>query len=44
LGYSYDAIYGWESGTIHPSFQSLLDWCDFFEMEIDAREAANVEP
>jgi transcriptional regulator with XRE-family HTH domain len=37
LGYSYDAIAGWENGTITPSFQSLINWCQFFDLELDAR-------
>lgn len=38
LGYSYFAIHGWENGTIHPSYQSLNDWCSYFNLELDARE------
>lgn len=39
LGYSRDAIYGWETGTIHPSFMSLVDWCQFFGLVVDSTEA-----
>lgn len=38
LGYSYYAVHGWENGTIHPSYQSLVDWCGYFNLELDARE------
>lgn len=40
LGYSYFAVHGWENGTIHPSYQSLVDWCGYFDLELDAREVA----
>ena len=40
LGYSYFAVHGWENGTIHPSYQSLVDWCGYFNLELDAREVA----
>lgn len=39
LGYSRDAIYGWETGTITPNFQSLVDWCGFFGFVLDLRDA-----
>lgn len=39
LGYSRDAVYGWETGTIHPSFQSLVNWCQYFGLVVDSRKA-----
>lgn len=32
LGYSFDTVYQWENGRIHPSFQSLMNWCQFFDV------------
>lgn len=39
LGYSRDSIHGWELGTITPSYQSLVNWCSYFNMDLDAKEA-----
>ena len=30
LGYSLDTVNLWETGRVHPSFQSLMNWCQFF--------------
>jgi len=39
LGYSWDAIYGWEKGTVHPSYQSLINWCEYFGFVLDLKDA-----
>jgi len=38
LGYSWDAIYGWEKGTVHPSYQSLINWCEYFGFVLDLKD------
>jgi transcriptional regulator with XRE-family HTH domain len=34
MGCSYDAVYGWETGIIHPTFARLLEWCVLFDLKL----------
>ena len=34
LGYSYDAVYGWEVGIIRPTLKALLDWISFLDLTL----------
>ena len=35
---SYDAVYGWETGIIHPTFARLLEWCELFGLKLMVAE------
>lgn len=41
LGYCHNTVQMWETGRINPTFQSLLNWCDFFGVTLTVTERSN---